>query len=68
VAKLRDNEAQLFLDKNFGAVATLREDGGPLLTPVWADYDGENVVFNTRCLRSTAAFRATRGTSPLSGA
>jgi Pyridoxamine 5'-phosphate oxidase len=47
VAKLSDNEAQLFLDKNFGAVGTLREDGSPLLTPVWVDDDGENVVFNT---------------------
>jgi PPOX class probable F420-dependent enzyme len=52
VAKLSDNEAQLFLDKNFGAVATLREDGSPLVTPVWVDYDGENVVFNTASPRA----------------
>jgi PPOX class probable F420-dependent enzyme len=52
VAKLSDNEAQLFLDKNFGAVATLREDGSPLVTPVWVDYDGENVVFNTAAPRA----------------
>jgi PPOX class probable F420-dependent enzyme len=47
VAKLTDEQAKLFLDKNFGAVATIREDGTPHVTPVWIDYDGEHVVFNT---------------------
>jgi len=47
VAKLTDEQAQLFLDKNFGALATIREDGTPHVTPVWVDYDGEHVVFNT---------------------
>jgi PPOX class probable F420-dependent enzyme len=47
VAKLTNEQAQLFLDKNFGAVATIREDGTPHVTPVWVDYDGERVVFNT---------------------
>src|SRR5204862_6147772 len=47
MAKLTDEQAQLFLDKNFGALATIREDGTPHVTPVWVDYDGEHVVFNT---------------------
>jgi len=47
MAKLTDKQAQLFLGKNFGAVATIRADGTPHVTPVWIDYDGEHVVFNT---------------------
>ena len=47
MAKLTEEQAQLFLDKNFGALATIREDGTPHVTPVWVDYDGEHVVFNT---------------------
>jgi PPOX class probable F420-dependent enzyme len=40
-------QAKLFLDKNFGAVATIRPDGTPHVTPVWLDYDGERILFNT---------------------
>jgi len=47
MAKLTAKQAQLFLGKNFGAVATIRADGTPHVTPVWIDYDGEHVVFNT---------------------
>jgi PPOX class probable F420-dependent enzyme len=47
VAKLTDEQAQLFLEPNVGVVATIRKDGTPQLTPVWVDWDGENVVFNT---------------------
>ena len=47
MAKLSDRQAELFLGKNFGAVATIRPDGTPHVTPVWVDYDGEHVVFNT---------------------
>jgi PPOX class probable F420-dependent enzyme len=47
VAKLTDKQAKLFLDKNFAAVATIRPDGTPHVTPVWVDYDGDRVVFNT---------------------
>ena len=47
MVKLTDEQAQLFLGKNFGAVATIRPDGTPHVTPVWIDYDGEHVVFNT---------------------
>jgi len=47
VARLTDKQARLFQDRNFGAVATIRPDGTPHVTPVWVDYDGEHVVFNT---------------------
>jgi PPOX class probable F420-dependent enzyme len=47
MAKLTEKQAKLFLDRNFGAVATIRPDGTPHVTPVWVDYDGERVVFNT---------------------
>ena len=47
MSTLNDNQAQLFLDPNFGVVATLKEDGSPQSSVVWLDWDGENVVFNT---------------------
>ena len=47
MARLTDKQARLFQDRNFGAVATIRPDGTPHVTPVWVDYDGEHVVFNT---------------------
>ena len=47
MVKLTDKQAKLFLDKNFGAVATIRPDGTPHVTPVWVDYDGERPLFNT---------------------
>jgi PPOX class probable F420-dependent enzyme len=47
MVRLSDKQAKLFLDKNFGAVATIRADGTAHVTPVWVDYDGERIVFNT---------------------
>ena len=47
MAAISERVARLFLDRNFACVATIREDGTPHVTPVWIDYDGENVVFNT---------------------
>jgi PPOX class probable F420-dependent enzyme len=52
MAGLSDKQAQLLLDKNFASVATIREDGTPHVTPVWVDYDGEHVVFNTAAPRA----------------
>ena len=47
-AKLSDAEARLFAEgRNFGTLVTLRADGSPHATPVWVDFDGENVVINT---------------------
>jgi PPOX class probable F420-dependent enzyme len=37
----------LFAKKVFAGLATVMPDGAPQVTPVWIDYDGENVVFNT---------------------
>lgn len=48
MAKLSDAEAQLLLEPNFAVVATVKSDGTPQSSVVWIDYDGENVVFNTR--------------------
>jgi PPOX class probable F420-dependent enzyme len=47
MVRLNEKQAQLFLDKNFGSLATIRDDGTPHVTPVWIDYDGEHVLFNT---------------------
>ena len=47
MAKLSEQQAELFRGKNWGTVVTLREDGSPHSTPVWIDTDGENVIFNT---------------------
>jgi PPOX class probable F420-dependent enzyme len=47
VATLTEQQAQLFLDPNYGVVTTLRRDGSPQMTVVWLDWDGEHVVFNT---------------------
>jgi PPOX class probable F420-dependent enzyme len=47
MAQLTDKQAKLFTDKNWGVVSTIREDGSPHSTPVWIDYDGENVLVNS---------------------
>ena len=47
MAVLNDKQAALFTDRNWGVIATIREDGSPQATPVWVDYDGENVLVNS---------------------
>jgi PPOX class probable F420-dependent enzyme len=47
MAKLTDQQAKLFTDRNWGVIATIREDGSPQATPVWIDYDGEKVLVNS---------------------
>jgi PPOX class probable F420-dependent enzyme len=37
----------LFIKKALAHLATLMPGGAPQVTPVWIDYDGANVVFNT---------------------
>jgi PPOX class probable F420-dependent enzyme len=44
---LSDKQAKLFTDRNWGVISTIREDGSPQSTPVWIDYDGENVLVNS---------------------
>jgi PPOX class probable F420-dependent enzyme len=48
MATLTPKQAQLLLDKNFAVVATLKPDGAPQTSVVWIDWDGENVIFNTK--------------------
>lgn len=42
-----ENYLDLFDKKVFASLATLMPSGSPQVTPVWIDYDGQNVVFNT---------------------
>ena len=44
---LNEKQAKLFTDRNWGVIATIREDGSPQATPVWIDYDGENILVNS---------------------
>ena len=44
---LNEKQAKLFTDRNWGVIATIRKDGSPQATPVWIDYDGENVLVNS---------------------
>src|SRR5438445_13093657 len=37
----------LFQKKAFGHLATIMPDGSPQVTPVWVDYDGKHVRFNS---------------------
>ncbi len=39
--------ADLFEKQAFGNLATLMNDGSPQVTPVWVDYDGRYVRFNS---------------------
>jgi PPOX class probable F420-dependent enzyme len=41
------SHADLFKKKAFAHLATVMPDGKPQVTPIWVDYDGRNVVFNT---------------------
>ena len=47
MATLNEKQAKLFTDRNWGVIATVREDGSPQATPVWIDYDGVNVLVNS---------------------
>ena len=47
MAKLSEKQAKLLTDRNWGVIATIREDGSPHVTPVWIDYDGTHIRFNT---------------------
>ena len=47
MAMLTEKQARLFTDRNWGVIATVREDGSAHATPVWIDYDGEHVLVNS---------------------
>jgi PPOX class probable F420-dependent enzyme len=42
-----ESHLDLFKKKAFGHLATLMPDDQPQVTPVWVDYDGQHVIFNT---------------------
>jgi PPOX class probable F420-dependent enzyme len=46
-AKIPEAYLDLFQKKAFGSLATLMPDGAPQVTPVWVDFDGEYVIFNS---------------------
>jgi len=46
-ATLSEGVKKLFLERNFGHLATLMADGSPQVTPVWVDLEGERIVVNT---------------------
>jgi PPOX class probable F420-dependent enzyme len=37
----------LFTKRAFASLATLMPDGRPQVTPVWVDYDGDHILFNS---------------------
>ncbi len=47
MVKLDEAQARLFGSANLAALATIRKDGTPHVSPVWAEYDGEHVLLNT---------------------
>src|SRR5881409_565286 len=55
MATLSEKQAALFTDRNWGVIATAREDGSPHATPVWIDFDGENVLVNSAYGRTKIA-------------
>ncbi|MFC7044912.1 PPOX class F420-dependent oxidoreductase [Halobacteriaceae archaeon GCM10025711] len=47
MATIPDEYVDLLERPTFAALTTLLPDGMPHVTPVWIDYDGEHVQFNT---------------------
>jgi PPOX class probable F420-dependent enzyme len=46
--KVPEKYIDLFKDKKaFANLATLMPDGRPQVTPVWFDYDGQDLIFNS---------------------
>jgi PPOX class probable F420-dependent enzyme len=49
LARLRDQEAELFREPNFAHLSTLLPDGSPHVSPVWVDVDDDEglILVNT---------------------
>jgi PPOX class probable F420-dependent enzyme len=46
-ATIPDKYTDLFEKRAFANLGTLMPDGRPQVTPVWCDFDGEHVIFNS---------------------
>jgi PPOX class probable F420-dependent enzyme len=46
-ATIPEKFAQMLYKPVFVYLATIMPDGSPQVTPVWVDYDGRNVLFNS---------------------
>ncbi len=47
MAAIPQHVRDLFDKKAFAHIATVGADGTPQITPVWIDYDGQHIRFNT---------------------
>src|SRR6266545_7926687 len=47
MAAIPQSHRDLFDKKSFAHIATVGADGAPQVTPVWFDYDGTHIRFNT---------------------
>ena len=45
--KIPEKFLDLFKKKAFASLGTLMPDGSPQVTPVWVDYDGRHILFNS---------------------
>ena len=45
--ELTDSAIGLLNGKNIAFVASLMKDGGPQITPIWIDYDGQFIMIDT---------------------
>src|SRR5438105_2060711 len=46
-ATIPEAYSDLLKTKALAMLATIGPDGAPQVTPVWFDYDGQNIIFNT---------------------
>lgn len=47
MAQIPESHADLLQKKAYAHVATVDADGTPQVTPVWVEYDGENLLINS---------------------
>ena len=47
MAAIPEKYLDLFQKKSFAQLATIMPDGTPQVSPVWVDYDGKHILFNT---------------------
>jgi PPOX class probable F420-dependent enzyme len=47
VVTLPDSAKNILSKQTFGHLATLMDDGSPQVSPVWTDFEGDEVVINT---------------------